>query len=450
MNALCSHTQLLRSRRQMLQHGSAGFGWLAFSALAADKVTKIAPNPLAPQEPHFPATAKRVIFLFMNGGPSHLESFDHKPVLATAGGRYLAPQFDFKQHGQSGLWISDAFPHLAKHADDLCIINSATTKNPGHQQAVVALHTGTETFVRPSVGAWVTYGLGTEAEDLPGFVTLDPIADQGGAGNYGSAFLPATFQGTRLSSGGGSVPNLYSDHLTARDQRKQVDYIQRLNRKLMDRVDAENPELEGVIQSYELAYKMQSSVPEVFDFEGESDATRQLYGIDNPESSRFGTACLMARRLAEKGVRFIQLTSSGWDHHNKIREAFAGRAASIDQPIAGLIADLKQRDMLKDTLIVWSGEFGRGPHEDNGGGRGHHATGYSMWMAGGGVKGGYCHGATDELGDVAVEKPMPTHDQHATILHLLGLSHTRLTYRYAGRNFRLTDVYGEVHKEILA
>ena len=450
MNRLCSHTQFHHSRRQFLQHTSAGFGWLAFSALAADKTTKIAPNPLAPKEPHFPARAKRVIFLFMNGGPSHLESFDYKPELAKAGGRYLAPQFEFKQRGQSGLWISEAFPELSKHADDLCIVNSAQTKNPGHQQAVVALHTGSETFVRPSVGAWVTYGLGTEADDLPGFVTIDPVSDLGGAGNYGSAFLPATFQGTRLSSGGGGVPNLYSNHLSSGDQRKQVDFIQRLNRRVMDRLDPGNPEMEGIIQSYELAYKMQTSVPKVFDIEGEPQHVLDLYGIGQGETDRFGMACLTARRLAEKGVRFIQLTSGGWDHHNNIREAFAGRAASIDKPMAGLIADLKQRDMLKDTLIVWSGEFGRGPHEDNGGGRGHHAVGYSLWMAGGGVKGGYCHGATDELGDVAVDKPMPTHDQHATILHLLGLNHVKLTYRYAGRNFRLTDVYGEVHREVLA
>ncbi len=437
------------TRRHLLQSSACGFGWLAFAALASDR-KKSYVNPLAPKAPHFEPKARRVIWLFMNGGPSHLESFDYKPALAKAGGRYLAPQFEFQQHGQSGLWISDAFPNLAQHADDLCLINSAQTKNPGHQQAVVAMHTGNETFVRPSVGAWVTYGLGCEADDLPGFITIDPISDLGGAGNYGSAFLPATFQGTRLSSSGGGVPNLYGDRLSAGDQRKQLDFIQSANRRLIDQRDAGNPELEGVIQSYELAFKMQTSVPKVFDLDDEPQHVRDLYGIGEGETDRFGTACLMARRLAEKGVRYIQLTSAGWDHHNKIREAFAGRAASIDKPIAGLIADLKQRDMLKDTLIVWSGEFGRGPHEDNGGGRGHHAKGYSMFFCGGGVKGGQRYGATDELGDETVEHGMPTHDQHATILHLLGLDHERLTYRYAGRNFRLTDVAGNVHKGVLA
>ena len=449
MNALCSDTHFLTSRRQILQRTSAGFGWLAFSALAAEEKGTFV-SPLAPKEPHWPAKAKRVIFMFMNGGPSHLESFDWKPELAKAGGRYLAPQFKFNQHGKSGLWISEAFPNLAQHADDLCLLNSVTTKNPGHQQAVVTLHTGSENFVRPSVGAWVAYGLGTEAKDLPAFVTIDPIGDLGGAMNYGSAFLPATYQGTRLSSGGGGVANLSNQHLTAKDQRTQLDFTQKLNRRLIEKGQTGNPELEGIIQSYELAFQMQTSVPEVFDTEGEPESILDLYGINESETERFGQQCLMARRLAEKGVRFIQLTSNGWDHHNKIGEAFSARAASIDKPIAGLIADLKQRDMLKDTLIVWGGEFGRGPHEDNGGGRGHHARGYSMWMAGGGVKGGMAHGSTDELGDNAVEKPMPTHDLHATILALLGLSHVRLTYRYAGRDFRLTDVEGTVHREIIA
>jgi len=449
MNALCSDTHFLTSRRQILQRTSAGFGWLAFSALAAEEKGTFV-SPLAPKEPHWPAKAKRVIFMFMNGGPSHLESFDWKPELAKAGGRYLAPQFKFNQHGKSGLWISEAFPNLAQHADDICLLNSVTTKNPGHQQAVVTLHTGSENFVRPSVGAWVAYGLGTEAKDLPAFVTIDPIGDLGGAMNYGSAFLPATYQGTRLSSGGGGVANLSNQHLTAKDQRTQLDFTQKLNRRLIEKGQTGNPELEGIIQSYELAFQMQTSVPEVFDTEGEPESILDLYGINESETERFGQQCLMARRLAEKGVRFIQLTSNGWDHHNKIGEAFSARAASIDKPIAGLIADLKQRDMLKDTLIVWGGEFGRGPHEDNGGGRGHHARGYSMWMAGGGVKGGIAHGSTDEVGDNAVEKPMPTHDLHATILALLGLSHVRLTYGYAGRDFRLTDVEGTVHREIIA
>jgi hypothetical protein len=435
------------NRRSLLQQSSLGFGWLAFSALAQEGGYQ---NPLAPKQPHFLPKAKRVIFLFMNGGPSHLESFDWKPDLAKAGGRYLPPKFEFRQHGQSGLWISDAFPSLAKCADDLCLINSAQTTNPGHHQAVVMMHTGSERFVRPSVGAWVTYGLGTDAKDLPGFVTIDPISDLGGAMNYGSAFLPATFQGTRLSSGGGGVPNLYNDRLDAAAQRGQIDLIQKNNRRLLAQHDPGNPEIEGIIQSYEMAFQMQTSVPEVFDMDAEPDHILDLYGINDSETARFGTQCLMARRMAESGVRFIQLTSSGWDHHNKIGEAFASRAASIDKPIAGLIADLKQRDMLKDTLIVWSGEFGRGAHEDNGGGRGHQSKGFTVMMAGGGVKGGLRYGATDDLGTEAVENVMGVHDLHATMLHLLGLKHERLTYRYAGRDFRLTDVAGEVHQGIIA
>ena len=436
------------TRRDALSQSALGFGWLAFSAMAQEAATAYK-SPLAAKAGHHPAKAKRVIFLFMNGGPSHLESFDWKPALATAGGRYLAPQFDFQQHGQSGLWISDAFPRLARHADDLCLINSAQSTNPGHQQAVVMMHTGSERFVRPSVGSWVSYGLGCEAMDLPAFVTLDPISDLGGAMNYGSAFLPATYQGTRLSAGGG-VPNLENARLSAADQRRQLDLIQKRNRRLLDHHDPGNPEIEGIIQSYELAFQMQTSVPKVFDIEDEPDHVLDLYGIGGGETDRFGRQCLMARRLAEKGVRYIQVTSSGWDHHNKIREAFAGRAASIDQPIAGLIADLKQRKMLHETLIVWTGEFGRGSHEDNGGGRGHQSKGFTVWMAGGGVKGGLRYGSTDDLGGEAVEKVMPVHDLHATMLHLLGLNHARLTYRYAGRDFRLTDIAGEVHEDIIA
>ena len=430
------------NRREALQQAGLGFGWLAFSALAQD--SKSFESPLAPKAAHHPAKAKRVIFVFLNGGPSHLDTFDWKPELAKLGGRYLPPQFEFKPRGQSGLMISEAFPELAKQADELCLINSATTNNPGHQQAVVALHTGNEMFVRPSMGAWVTYGLGTMAQDLPGFITLNPISDLGSAGNYGSAFLPATFQGTRVSSSGG-VPDLGNRFWTETDQVKQLRFMQQANRRFQAETDPMNAELAGVIQSYELAFQMQRSVPEVFDLEEESAQVQAMYGIGNGVTDGFGRSCLMARRLAEKGVRFIQVTSSGWDHHNRIKEALTDRAASIDLPLAGLIADLKQRDMLKDTLIVCSGEFGRGAHMDNGGGRGHQASGFTVLMCGGGVKGGLRYGATDELGVKAVENVMPTHDLHATILHLLGLDHELLTYRYAGRDFRLTDVAGEVH-----
>jgi hypothetical protein len=391
--------------------------------------------------------------MFMAGGPSHLDTFDYKPELVKQDGvsRLLGPVLDFKPRGKSGLMISDAFPELSKHADELCLLNGVRTNNPGHHQATVAMHIGSEMFVRPSVGAWVVYGLGSEAEDLPGFVTIDPISDLGGAMNYGSAFLPASFQGTRLSSGAGGVPNLVNARLSSPEQRRQLDFIQKANQALLG-TQPGHAELEGIVQSYEMAWKMQSSVPEVLDLGQEPEHIRSLYGLDDPTTERFGNQCLMARRMAEKGVRFIQLTSNGWDHHNHLKQAITDRAASIDKPIAGLIADLKQRDMLKDTLIVWGGEFGRGSHGDNDprDGRGHNAKGFSMWMAGGGVKGGFKYGSTNELGNEAVEGILGTHDLHATILHLLGLNHERLTFRYAGRNFRLTDVEGEVAEAILA
>ncbi len=443
------------TRRSLLESSSLGFGALALNALHSQWAEAARPsmiNPLAPREPHHPARAKRVIFMYMQGGPTHLDTFDYKPQLKKQDGvsRLLGPVFDFKPRGKSGLMISEAFPALSEHADDLCILNGMKTNNPGHQQATVALHIGSEMFVRPSMGAWVVYGLGSEAEDLPGFVTIDPISDQGGAMNYGSAFLPATFQGTRLGTGSGGVPNLRGS-LSESAQRKQINFIQKANRRLLE-TQPSHPEIEGIIQSYEMAWKMQSSVPAVLSLDDEPESVRMMYGIDERETNHFGTQCLMARRLAEKGVRFIQLTSNGWDHHNNLRESLGGRAKSIDKPIAGLIEDLKQRDMLKDTLIVWGGEFGRGTHGDNDvrNGRGHNAKGFSMWMCGGGVKGGMRYGSTDELGGEAVEGVMGTHDLHATILHLLGLNHERLTFKYAGRAFRLTDVAGEVHQKIIA
>ena len=454
----CSNTTLVHSRRSFLQQTSAGFGWLVFAAMNAERAlaeSKAYLNPLAPKKPHHAAKAKRVIFLYMQGGPSHLDSFDWKPDIADKeGGRngaLLGSRYKFEPRGQSGLMISEAFPELAKHADELCLLNGCQTRTPSHQQATVALHTGNEMFVRPSMGAWCVYGLGTEAQNLPGYITIDPPHDHGGAMNYGSAFLPATFQGTRISSGQRGLPNL-EPQLASSDQRAQVDFVQKLNRRLLQKHDPANPELEGVIQSMELACQMQTSVPEVLNLSGESDAIQELYGINDAATERFGTQCLTARRLAEKGVRFIQLTSNGWDHHNNLRPNLGDRAASIDKPIAGLLTDLKQRDMLKDTLIVWGGEFGRTPNDDkgDGNGRGHNAKGFTMWMAGGGVKGGHVYGATDETGREAVKGIMGTHDVHATILHLLGLDHERLTYRYAGRDFRLTDVAGEVAADIIA
>ncbi len=390
------------SRRSLLASGGPAFSSLALGALLPHwQPSALAAggggNPLAPKAGHHPAKAKRVIFLFMNGGPSHHETFDYKPELARAAEtspRYLAPELKFSPAGQSGLMISEAFPELAKHADDLCLLNGMRIDTNGHHQGVVRLHTGNEMFVRPSMGSWVVYGLGSEAEDLPGFITINPIANLGGAGNYGSAFLPASYQGTRINGGAGGVANLSNDRLTDRDQRSQLDFINRANRRLQQRLPG-NPELEGVIQSYEMAYKMQTAVPETFDLAGEPDSILDLYGVNAGAGSQFGTQCLMARRLAERGVRFIQLTSSGWDHHNDVGKGVLDRAASIDRPIAGLLADLKQRDMLRDTLVVWGGEFGRGAHEDNNGGRGHNGSGFTFWMAGGGVKGCMVHGSKD-------------------------------------------------------
>lgn len=446
------------SRRALLQSTSAGFGWLAMQALSANSLRAQTPtyrSPLAPKEPHYTARAKRVIFIFLSGGPSHLESFDWKPELKRVGKggshQLLGPVVDFKPAGKSGLMISEVFPHLAEQADHLCLLNGMKTNNAAHQQATVAVHTGNEQFVRPSLGAWITYGLGTLAADLPGYVTINPINEHGGAQNYGSAFLPAMFQGTRMSGGQGAVPNIANRRLDDAEQRRQIAFIQETNRRLLAEMPGQ-PELEGLIESYELAYKMQTSVPNTLDLSGESAATQALYGLDDSATESFGTQCLMARRLAEKGVRFIQLTSTGWDHHNNLKEHFTRGATAIDKPIAGLIADLKQRGMLDETLIVWGGEFGRSSYDDkgDGNGRGHANRGYSMWLAGGGVKGGSKYGATDELGKEAVEGIMDTHDLHATILHLLGLDHEGLTFRYAGRDFRLTDTKGKVHKGVMA
>ncbi|HEX3871494.1 MAG TPA: DUF1501 domain-containing protein, partial [Pirellulales bacterium] len=296
---------------------------------------------MSPKQPQFKARAKRVIFLFMAGGPSHLETFDWKPELAKVGKgghhQLLGSVVKFAPAGSGGVMISEVFPHLAQHADDLCLLNGVKTNNAGHQQATVAIHTGSENFVRPSLGSWVTYGLGSVAQDLPGFITIDPISDLGGAANYGSAFLPASYQGTRLGAGAGSIPNIANRNLTPRDQRRQLDFVERQNRRLLEEMPGQT-ELEGLIESYELAFKMQTSVPDTLDMSAEPQAMRELYGVDDGETERFGASCLMARRLAEKGVRFIQLTSPGWDHHNHLKENITRNATSIDKPIAGLIS----------------------------------------------------------------------------------------------------------------
>jgi hypothetical protein len=460
----------LFSRREMLASMSSGIGWLAFSALAQAR------GGLAARAPHFDARAKRVIFLTMRGGPSHVDLFDHKPELSkrdgkpaslgrdSAGAKLFGAVHPFAQFGQSGQWMTTLHPHLAKHADDLCIINSMSTDLPNHAQAFVQMHTGSFQFVRPSLGAWTLYGLGTANENLPGFVTLNPPADNGGAQNYGSGFLPSICQGTKM--GGSQLPDLYAALLkkdevpgppmknienlkVPRDlQRRQIDLIRGLNERKMER-EGFDPRIEGMIESFELAFRMQSEVPEVLDLRGEPEHLLKLYGIGSGKD-QFARQCLLARRLAEAGVRFIEIASPvQWDHHNRLREQLATNCAVTDRPIAALLTDLKARGMLKDTLVVWAGEFGRTPYAQSGDGRDHNHKGYSIWMAGGGVKGGLTYGATDEMGYKAELNPMHIHDWHATLLHLLGLDHTRLTFNHGGRDFRLTNVSGVVAKGIL-
>jgi hypothetical protein len=445
------------SRREMLLGSACGFGYLAFADLATrSAAAEAARNPLAPKSPHFPARAKRVIFLFMSGGPSHVDTFDYKPELqkrdgqgipASAGAaakkvrpgdRLLASPWEFRQHGQSGLWISD----------DLCLLNSMHTNSPNHATATRQIHTGATNFVRPSVGAWTLYGLGTGNESLPGFVTIGQLGRGGGAENRGAAFLPAVFQGTPLFQG--TIAHLHNAAVPRGVQQEQIQALRSLNDELQRRLDPDL-QLEGVIQSYELAFRMQAVAPKVLDLDQETKKTHQLYGMDRPETEEMGRNCLLARRLVEAGVRFIEVGGGGsWDHHARMRSELGEVARRTDQPIAALLMDLKQRGLLKETLVVWGGEFGRQPANGNRDGRDHNNSGYTMWLAGGGVKGGLRHGATDDLGFAAIQDPVHIHDLHATILHLLGLDHERLTYRHSGRDFRLTDVHGQVIKGILA
>jgi hypothetical protein len=460
----CHQVQpLALSRRDMLRTFCAGFGYLAFASLSAEAAAPYQ-SPLLPKAPHFTPRAKRVIFLAMQGGPSQLDTFDYKPALVGAEGRsggkgkLVAPVAQFRQRGQSGLWISDLYANVAKHADDLCLIRGMHTDIPNHPQAFVQLHTGSTRFVRPSLGAWALYGLGTENQNLPGFISINPPSGQGGAQNYGSAFLPAVYQGTRVGesykgkgAAGGPEPigNITNAKIPADLQRQQLDLVQSMNRDLVAR-STSNPEIEGVIQSYELAFRMQTEVPKVMDFRSESAATLESYGIGKGATDGFGRQCLMARRFIEAGVRFVEVGHGGWDQHNSLRQRLTANTQATDQPIGALLADLKERGLLKDTLVVWGGEFGRTPDNGRPDGRGHNAKGYTMWMAGGGVKGGTSYGGTDDLGAKAVQNPVHIHDLHATMLHLLGLNHEKLTYRYAGRDFRLTDVYGNVVKGIMA
>ena len=459
------------SRRAALKASSCGFGYLAFAGLAAAESTA-AKSPLAPKAPHFPATAKRVIFLSMAGGPSHVDTFDHKPKLNSddgqsppvgnrRGAKLLGSPWSFKKHGQAGTWMSELLPNLAERADDLCVLNGMHTNVPAHPQAFLMMHTGSFQFVRPSLGAWTLYGLGTENANLPGFVSLSPPSTFGGAQNYGSSFLPAVYQGTKIGGTGSyfagrrggaastAVPNIANPKLGPDGQRAQVDFIQELNKSQIEQ-DGVNRQVEGVIQSYELAFRMQADLPKVLDVSSETKETQALYGIGDDGTDNFGRQCLLARRLAEAGVRFVELTYGNWDQHRNLRTDLERHTTAIDKPIAGLLADLKRRGMLDDTLVVWSGEFGRTPYAQGTDGRDHNHKGYTTWMAGGGVKAGHVHGKTDDYGYEAIDGKVHVHDLHATILRLLGLDHEKLTFNYAGRDFRLTDVHGNVVSEVIA
>ena len=463
------------SRRDLLRLSGGGFASLALAGLLAEEAraadTVDPRNPLAPRPGHFPARAKRVIFLFMHGGPSQVDTFDHKPLLerdhgkplpfarprvvSSKTGNLLRSPFRFRKHGESGTAVSEVFPHLAGCVDDLCMINSMHGSNSRHGGALLELHTGSDTFVRPSMGSWITYGLGTENQDLPGFITISPNLSHGGVNNWSSAFLPAVYQGTPIGATGigserAKIPFIANTATPRKLQRLNLDMIQEMNRDHLERSGADQA-LEGRIASFELAFRMQATAPEIQDISIESAATQRLYGLDDAPTREFGRQCLMARRFAESGVRFVQVSHSyKWDQHSGLRKDVARNSLEVDRPIAGLLKDLKARGLLEDTLVLWGGEFGRTPTSEGDDGRDHNPHGYTMWMAGGGVKNGLVHGKTDDYGYYAVEDKVHVHDLHASILHLLGLDHTKLTYRYAGRDFRLTDVHGEVVHEILS
>jgi hypothetical protein len=462
------------SRRAILRESACGFGALGLISIFADAASP-ASAPLAPRAPHFPSRAKRVIFLFMHGGPSSIDILDPKPRLIRDDGKPLpfkrplsfAPNqlgnlmrspWEFRPGGESGVQVSDLFPNVRSCADDICVIRSMVGDSVAHAGAVMQTHTGSNVFIRPSMGAWTLYGLGTENQNLPGYVTIKPALLHGGSKNYGCSFLPSAYQGTPLGNDlmkaqdlmEQPIENLVNKEVPAEIQSFELEMLREINRRhAFSR--ATDPELEGRIQAFELAFRMQAEAPDAFGVEKESAATKKLYGLDNDETRDFGWQCLLARRLIERGVRFVQCSHSyKWDQHTHLYRDHSKNAGEVDLPIAGLLKDLKSRGLFKDTLVLWGGEFGRTPLVQSGDGRDHNPYGYSMWMAGGGVKGGMVYGATDEFGYYAVEDRMHIHDLHATILYLLGLDHTRLTYRYNGRDFRLSDVAGNVAHKIIA
>lgn len=453
------------SRRQMLQAASCGFGYFALSGMCAEQAraatSGAATNPLLPKKPQFQAKAKRVIFMCMRGAPAHVDMFDYKPQ--TGKKPHAGSVFDFSQHGNSGMWMSELLPQLSKQADKLCMINGMFAPVPNHPQAFLQMHTGEFRFPRPSLGSWVLYGLGTENQNLPGFITINPETRVGGAQNYSSGFLPPIYQGSAIGYVGANISeatinNVTGNHVPDSVKRQQLDLVQSMNREHLSSKKSDG-NLEAVIESMELGFRMQSAVPELLDVKGESEQTLEAYGVGKTKAlgrclnDDFGRQCLLARRFAEAGVRFIEVCHSNWDQHGNHRKELAANCQAIDQPIAALLADLEQRGMLEETLVVWGGEFGRTPLVPGEGGQNgsnHNSSGFTFWMAGGGVKAGLTYGKTDDTGRNAVENKMNFHDLHATMLHLLGFDHEKLTYPYAGREFRLTGLEGRVMRDLLA
>lgn len=464
------------TRRNMLAQCANGFGALALASLCQDRAFGLEPtvgqghNPFEAKPSHFPAKAKSVIFLFMDGGPSQMDTFDPKPRLTKENGQpikvkveptqfnnignVLGSPWKFNQYGQSGIPVSDLFPNVATCVDDLAIIRSMVSEFPEHTNANYFMHSGHGQQGRPSMGAWATYGLGSECQNLPGFIVLNSgMIPPGGMDCFASGFLPATYQGSMFQKGDSPVADLTRLEPTIEIQSRKLALLRKLDGGLIQRIGPED-KVESAIANYELAFRMQAAVPDLMSMQAETATTQQLYGIDEPETALFGQQCLVARRLVERGVRFIELLCPNlgfdrWDQHSNLKAGHEKNAKSVDKPIAGLIKDLKARGLLDSTLIVWGGEFGRTPMAQ-GDGRDHNPFGFTMWMCGGGIKGGTIYGATDDYGYHVVENKCEIHDLHATMLHLMGMDHKRLTYRFSGRDMRLTDVFGEVVHDILA
>ncbi len=456
------------SRRDLLARTGCGFGLLALADMLAANEPDRAAQPYAIRAPHHSPKAQRIIFLYMPGGPSHVDLFDPKTRLAaengqplpfekpklerTKTGNLLASPWKFSKQGESGIEVSELLPHTAMHIDDLCVIRSMVADNINHSGAALQMCTGEQAFSRPSLGSWLTYGLGTENQNLPGFVVVSPAAVFQGAQLWASSFLPSAYQGTLVRDLKNPIANLGNPSDTPMRQRGKLDALARLN-ELHKRDRVIDSQLDARIASFELAFRMQREAPEAFDISRESEAIQKLYGTDQPATELFGKQCLLARRLVERGVRFVQLfdapQNNVWDHHSGLRENLPKRCQAVDQPIAALLTDLKSRGLLDDTLVLWGGEFGRTPTAEGNNGREHHPFGFTMWMAGGGIRGGMVHGATDEFGWHSVQDKVHIHDLHATILHQMGFDHERLTYRHGGRDYRLTDVHGQVVKQIL-